>query len=223
MHQTPEPGKLNAHATMSTAGSKVYSTADWSLYEGDVLSVLESGAIPPKSVQCVVTSPPYFQCRQYSGGQLQKEIGQEATPAAFVEVLTKVFSNVKEVLADDGVCWINIGDCIAQKKFEATQDHPAIDKGEQIMIPFMLASSLRRHGWKVMQDVVWAKSNAMPSSSKKRCTPSHEYIFMLTKDSKEYAFDPIPIMTETKIKFKEGQKSPPVGGLKRAGGGVIFR
>lgn len=167
-----------------------------------------------ESVACVVTSPPYFRCRTY--GDSDGEVGRENTPSEFIENLCQVFFAVWRVLRDDGVLWVNIGDSIADKNYGAKAPFPAIYKGEQMMIPTMFALAMRRSGWLVQQDIIWAKTNLMPCSTPKRCTPSHEYIFMFTKGD-TYKFDPEAIMVPAKTNFK-GKKQPPIGGVKRAGG-----
>lgn len=166
------------------------------------------------SVACVVTSPPYFNCRTY--GSDQHEIGREETPYKFIRALCDVLLNIKDILKDDGVVWLNIGDCIAKKNYAEEGTISMIKKGEQMLIPTLFALQARRDGWYVQQDIIWAKTNPMPCSSKKRCTPSHEYIFMLTKQY-DYNFDPSQILVDAKTNYK-GKAQPPIGGVKKSGG-----
>lgn len=183
------------------------------ILEGSCLERLKD--IPDASVQCVVTSPPYFQCRQY--GDDNEEIGREELPGVFIVGLCNVLDEIWRVLKPNGVVWLNIGDSFAKKKYKECTMHPEIKKGEAMLLPFMLATEARRRGWYVQQDVIWAKRNPMPCSTPKRCTPSHEYIWMLTK-SDTYFFDPNSITTPCKTPGYENKALPPVGGKKKAGG-----
>ena len=183
------------------------------IIRGDCREMLPK--IAAGSVQCVVTSPPYFNCRTY--GDDEHEVGREKTPWLFVKEMTEIFAAVRRVLKDDGVVWLNIGDCIAKRNWPAEGNLSGIKKGEQMLIPTLLALELRRDGWYVQQDVIWAKTNPMPSSTPKRCTPSHEYIFMLSK-SETYKFDPEPIMVDAKVDNSKSGVQPPIGGKKKAGG-----
>lgn len=175
----------------------------------------ELDKIPPKSVACIVTSPPYFNCRVY--GDNDVEIGREETPLKFLDNLMTVLCKCKRVLKDNGVLWVNLGDSIAKKNYPAEGGIDTIKKSEQMLIPFLFALRARKEGWFVQQDVIWAKTNPMPSSTPKRCTPSHEYIFMLTK-SDEYTFHPDRIVTEAKSDLSGAASKPKFGGKKRAGG-----
>lgn len=165
------------------------------------------------TVQTCITSPPYFGLRSYlddNHPDKNDEVGLEVTPEQFIENLVEVFRKVKEVLADDGTLWINIGDSYYNyrpgnlsypKQTIATnnQDLPAYSakrntklegykEKDLIGIPWMLAFALRADGWYLRQDIIWNKPNPMPESVKDRCTKSHEYIFLLSKN-KNYYFD----------------------------------
>ena len=160
-------------------------------------------------VQMCVTSPPYYGLRDYGGESSQ--IGQEQTPEEYIEELVKVFREVKNVLADDGTLWINIGDSYYNYRPGKGQSYPkqTVSKTKQdlpdkcnkrgnkldglkekdlIGIPWLLAFALRKDGWYLRQDIIWHKPNPMPESVKDRCTKSHEYIFLLSK-SKNYYYD----------------------------------
>jgi len=144
-----------------------------------------------------------------------QQIGLEETPEEYIERLVKVFREVKRVLRDDGVLWVNIGDSYNASghgrkadgtiSFSEKSSKQATNVGsgiglfkktlvdgckpkDLIGIPWMLAFALRADGWYLRSDVIWAKKNPMPESVKDRCTRSHEYIFMLTKN-KKYWFD----------------------------------
>ena len=154
-----------------------------------------------------VTSPPYYGLRDYGGED--KQIGQEQSPEEYIETMVDVFRKVRDVLADDGTLWLNIGDsyynyrkdgCIPKQSFtNSRQDLPETtprrsnklvgykDK-DLIGIPWMLAFALRADGWYLRQDIIWHKPNPMPESVRDRCTKAHEYIFLLSK-SKYYYYD----------------------------------
>lgn len=167
--------------------------------------------LPDKSVNCCVTSPPYFGLRDYGH---EGQIGLEETPNAFVKKMVEVFREVKRVLKDDGTLWLNIGDSYASyRDGKATPDTTRgsstgtlVAKGsaknrmastfqgsdvkhkDLIGIPWMLAFALRADGWYLRQDIIWHKPNPMPESVRDRCTKAHEYIFLLSK-SQHYYFD----------------------------------
>ena len=164
--------------------------------------------MPDESVQCCVTSPPYFGLRDY-GHPCQ--IGQEETPESFVAAMVEVFREVRRVLKADGTCWLNLGDSYANDTFgqggkskkqssnggtvhnrteaERYRGIPSGFKRKDLMgIPWRVAFALQADGWYLRQDIIWAKPNPMPESVTDRCTKSHEYIFLLSK-SEHYFYD----------------------------------
>lgn len=186
---------------------------------GDVRSRLAD--ITDKSVQCVVTSPPYWGLRDYGH---DGQIGLEQSPKEYVAEMVAVFREVWRVLADDGVLWLNIGDSysgsgkgpagnLGKTHNERHLEHrtggivPEGTKPKDLVgIPWMLAFALRADGWYLRQDIIWAKPNPMPESVTDRCTKSHEYVFMLTKNAKYYfnndaIKEPSANLGSTKIKF----------------------
>jgi len=179
------------------------------IYNMDCLEGLKT--LPNDSVDCCVTSPPYYALRDYG---CEGQIGLEETPEKYIERLTDVFMEVYRVLKPEGTLWLNIGDSYwgggwrnasfnehsgdIQKGSKGTHcgDTMPACKGKQgdykpkdlIGIPWMLAFSLRSAGWYLRQDIIWHKPNVMPEPVKDRCTKSHEYIFLLSK-SERYYFD----------------------------------
>ena len=171
---------------------------------GDCKETLKQ--FPRNSAQMCVTSPPYYGLRDYGGEANQ--IGQEETPEEFIQSLVEVFREVRDVLKDDGVLWLNIGDSYynyrpgtgglpKQTVSRTNQDLPeqcnrrankldGLKEKDLIGIPWMLAFALRADGWYLRQDIIWHKPNPMPESVKDRCTKSHEYIFLLSKNKKYY-------------------------------------
>ena len=180
------------------------------LLPGDAAAVLAGMAAG--SVQCCVTSPPYFQLRRYledghPDGAL--EIGQEATPREFVAALVAVFGAVRRVLRDDGTLWVNIGDSYGSGEVgrhdsvqgreidgkrvtskSTTRQHcnvsTAVRPKSLLLIPHRFAIAMGDDGWICRQDLCWSKPAPMPESVQDRCTRSHEYVFMFTKQPRYY-------------------------------------
>lgn len=167
------------------------------LLEGDVRVILPR--LPSDSVQCVVTSPPYWGLRDYG---IDGQIGLEASMAAFLRSLTGVFAEVRRILKPDGILWLNIGDGFTSgnrgwrapdkknpnRAMNTRPDNPPGLKDKDLLgIPWRLAFALQDDGWYLRSDIVWNKPNAMPESVKDRPTRSHEYLFMFTK-SEHYTY-----------------------------------
>ena len=156
-----------------------------------------------------ITSPPYYGLRDYGGEENQ--IGQEQTPDDFIDQLITVFKEVRNVLSTDGTCWVNLGDSYynyrpgkgqglpKQSVANTKQDLPdvcprrgnrieGLKEKDLIGIPWLFAFAMRKDGWYLRQDIIWHKPNPMPESVKDRCTKSHEYLFLLSKN-KRYYFD----------------------------------
>lgn len=139
------------------------------ILNGDVVEGLKT--LPDASVQCCVTSPPYWKLRNYN---IVGQLGQEKTPEEYVANVVKWADEVKRVLRPDGTFWLNLADTSLDKSL--------------VGIPWMTAFALKASGWKLRQDIIWAKPNPMPESVRDRCTRSHEYIFMFSK-SQKYFYD----------------------------------
>jgi len=163
-------------------------------------------AVKAGSVDCAVTSPPYFGLRDYG---VDGQIGLEQTPEDFVAEMVAVFRGVHRVLRDDGTLWLNLGDSyynyrpgkgqalVKQSVSNTKQDLPdtcarrgnkltGLKEKDLIGIPWRVALALQADGWYLRQDIIWHKPNPMPESVKDRCTKAHEYIFLLTKSPKYY-------------------------------------
>jgi len=166
------------------------------ILKGDAFHVLTR--LPSESVQCVVTSPPYWGLRDYN---TQGQIGLEAALPQYINRLVAVFNGVKRVLKEDGILWLNIGDGYTsgnrgwrapdkKNPARAMKTRPNTPEGlkpkDLLGIPWRLAFALQQDGWFLRSDIIWNKPNAMPESVKDRPTRSHEYIFMLTKSEKYY-------------------------------------
>lgn len=192
---------------------------------GDCRNILPT--LETKSVQCVVTSPPYYNLRDYG---VTSQIGQEATYQEYIENIVDVFREVKRVLKDDGTVWLNLGDSYAgsgqggnfgkNKKLKSMtplKQTPlaGLKKKDLIGIPWRVAFALQEDGWYLRQDIIWHKPNVMPEAVKDRCTKSHEYIFLLSK-SKNYYFDAEAIK-EPVVSIKGNNKTFRNGGVYTKG------
>ena len=189
------------------------------IYNGDALSILKT--LPDCSVDMCVTSPPYYGLRDYG---CDEQIGLEEAPEEYINRLVEVFHEIKRVLKDDGTLWVNIGDSYCGTGDKGNYHDPkniksrngqsiSINKNIQglkhkdmIGIPWMLAFALRADGWYLRQDIIWEKPNPMPESVKDRCTKSHEYIFLLSKNQRYY-FDSAaieePVADSTRSRMKQ--------------------
>lgn len=168
------------------------------LYTDDCELALRT--FPTGSVNCVVTSPPYYGLRDYG---VAGQIGLEESPRVFIDRLVAVFEQVRRVLTDDGTCWVNMGDTYSGGG-RGAYDVKSDNKGQSasrglkrndlfgvkckdlLGVPWMLAFALRDAGWYLRQEIIWAKPNPMPESVRDRCTKSHEQLFLLTKSPRYY-------------------------------------
>jgi DNA modification methylase len=173
---------------------------------GDCRETMRRWANEGVKAQTCVTSPPYYGLRDYGR---DGQIGLEETPEEYIDAMVEVFRCVRDVLADDGTVWLNIGDSyynyrpgkgqalVKQSVANNDQDLPqtcarrgnkleGLKEKDLIGIPWMLAFALRADGWYLRQDIIWHKPNPMPESVQDRCTKAHEYIFLLSKSQKYY-------------------------------------
>ena len=185
------------------------------VFEGNCLERLKD--IPTASINTCITSPPYFNLRDYGE---EEQLGLEDTPEDYVNNLVNVFREVKRVLRDDGTVWLNLGDSYSSGSRKTTKsDSLKINKNyglqrakvnknikpkDLIGIPFRVAFALQEDGWYLRQDIIWHKPNPMPESVTDRCTKSHEYIFLLTKNERYY-YDHIAIKEDAL--YPEGPNS----------------
>jgi len=136
------------------------------LYKADARSL----PIPDNSVDCVVTSPPYWGLRDY--GLDEQGLGLEPTPEEYCANMVEVFREVWRVLKPTGTVWINLGDSYSDK--------------QMVGIPWRVAFALQADGWYLRSDIIWSKPSAMPESVTDRPTKAHEYVFLLTKSPRYY-------------------------------------
>lgn len=156
-----------------------------------------------EKVNMCVTSPPYWGLRNYGS---EDQLGQESSPFEFVKNMVEVFSGVKDILADDGTLWLNIGDTYVGTGSKGSHVDPKNPNGrngqsvalnnkvdglkpkDMIGIPWRLAMALQDAGWYLRSDIIWSKPNQMPSPVTDRPVSSYEHIFLLSK-SKKYFYD----------------------------------
>jgi site-specific DNA-methyltransferase (cytosine-N4-specific) len=183
-----------------------FAEHDITLHQGAAADVLPTLAVG--SVNCVVTSPPYYGLRDYG---VDGQIGLEASPGEYVETLRAVFAEVRRVLADDGVLWLNLGDSYVTHdpggwrqgehlnpggrqaakgsgRNRAGTQAPGIGPKNLLGVPWRVAFALQDDGWTLRNDVIWAKPNAMPESVTDRLSTRYEHVFLFSK-SRRYWFD----------------------------------
>jgi DNA modification methylase len=176
------------------------------IHHGDcreVMAAMEAG-----SVDCCVTSPPYYGLRDYGH---DGQIGLEDSPEEYVAKLVEVFREVRRVLRDDGTLWLNLGDSYwnhspvrksssgaFEKRYTGgkisegagqrrrANGHATLKMKDLIGIPWRVAFALQADGWYLRQDIIWHKPNPMPESVTDRCTKAHEYVFLLSKSARYY-------------------------------------
>ena len=171
---------------------------------GDCRTILPT--LDSQSVQCVVTSPPYYGLRDYG---VDGQIGLERTPDEYVAEMVAVFREVRRVLRDDGTVWLNLGDSYNNFRSQMgpgqmlhgrenlngkpapetrTRGWNGAKEKDLLMMPARVALALQADGWYLRSEIVWAKPNPMPESVTDRPTSAHEKVFLLTK-SHRYFYD----------------------------------
>ena len=171
---------------------------------GDCRTIMEKWKQKQVKVQMTVTSPPYFGLRSYD---CDGQIGLEQRAPEYVKNLVSVFSHVWDLLNDDGVLFVNIGDTYAgfkDGKFSPQSNSNGNQRGlpvsgaphrnkklleldgfkhkELMGIPWRFAFAMQDAGWYLRQDIIWAKPNYTPECVRDRFVRSHEHIFLFTKN-----------------------------------------
>jgi len=173
------------------------------IIQGDSLGVLKT--FPDESVDCVITSPPYWGLRDYG---VDGQLGLEPHFNEYVETLIAIFDEVKRVLKKEGTCWVNLGDTYSGNKEGKTDakvsdylkdtttrlhKKAVIQEKCLCQIPSRFAIAMTDRGWILRNRIIWYKPNAMPSSVRDRFTVDYEDIFFFVKNKKYYfeqQFDP---------------------------------
>jgi DNA modification methylase len=223
--------------------SAYYDDGQVTLHHGDALTVARS--MGTESVNCIVTSPPYYGLRDYGeAGQ----IGAEGSVGEYVANMVTLFHELRRVLADDGTLWVNLGDSYAssggmtgvgpnamvgstlRQAEQRTRPLSGLPVKNLLGVPWRVAFALQADGWILRSEIIWAKPNPMPESVTDRPTKSHETIFLLAKSPK-YFYDaeairesdsghdhPRTVLTGQTSLNPSGGVSGPHTGLRTAGG-----
>ena len=171
---------------------------NFKIYNMDVFEGLKR--IELNSVDCVVTSPPYWNLRDYG---IEGQIGLEKHPKEYIENLVKVFKEIKKVLKLTGSVWLNMGDVYfgswGNMSREQTKDYPKgrppssfpqddvwLQPKQKMLMPHRLAIAMQEDGWILRNEIIWHKPSHMPSSVQDRLTNSFEYLFHFVKKKKYY-------------------------------------
>jgi DNA modification methylase len=187
----------------------------WKILQGDCREVLKT--LPEESINCVVTSPPYWGLRDYG---VDGQLGLEEDPFTYVENLVQVFREVRRALRKDGVVFLNLGDSFAANRSyqvsptkwdslpqgQASQIPVGLKPKDLIGIPWRVAFALQADGWWLRSDIIWHKLAPMPESAHDRPTRAHEYVFLLAK-AEHYYYNAEAI--------KEPASDPGRGGVSR--------
>ncbi|MEM6988895.1 MAG: site-specific DNA-methyltransferase [Myxococcota bacterium] len=178
----------------------------WEVRTGEALA--EIARVPSDSVDCCVTSPPYWRMRDYGHPE---QLGLEDDVADFIGRLADIFDEVRRVLTPAGTCWVNIGDgytragggrdkgCDMGRRYLGTpgRTSPGLKAGDLVGVPWMLAFELRARGWYLRGEQIWAKTNPIPDGARSRPGRSHEHVFLLTKQaSPNYVYNEHAVRTE---------------------------
>ena len=180
--------------------------SDVRIIVGDTRTVLPS--IPDDTFHCVVTSPPYWNLRDY---EHPDALGSEETLAEYVEAVASVFDEVRRVLRPDGSMWLNLGDAWANdSKWGGTGwaslnpgDRPqgrrrsGLKPKDQMFLPHRIAIAMQERKWFFRDTAIWHKSNPLVGSARDRPTHAFEYVFLATKEPR-YWYDDVPTMEAAK-------------------------
>lgn len=179
------------------------STQQWEIVLGDVREEIKR--IPDESVDCCVTSPPYWRMRDYGHAD---QIGLEPSVAEFVDAIASVMDEVRRVLKPEGTAWMNLGDAYIRRgggrttgdmgrRYVGTpgRSSPGLKPGDLAGTPWRVAFECQDRGWWLRSDIVWRKPNALPDGARSRPATAHEYLFLLTKSaSSHYYYDDTAVL-----------------------------
>lgn len=187
--------------------SSARKDAGITIVHGDARHVLQN--LPEASVQCCVTSPPYWGLRDYGH---ESQIGAESTVPAYVASLVGVMREVRRVLREDGTLWLNLGDCYTsggrrsrgpdpRNRARAMRYRAPTPEGlkpkDLVGVPWRVAFALQADGWYLRSEIIWHKPNCQPESVRDRPVLAHETLFLLSK-SKRYYYDKVAVRQPTK-------------------------
>ncbi len=207
------------------------SGIEWSVFEGNAYSVLIG--LPSNTFSCVITSPPYYWLRDY---KVEKQIGQEDTVEGYVNAIASVMDEVKRVLKDDGVLFLNLGDTYYSGKGESQgKDRKsskrrfglrAVDKSgglgiglrpkTVIGIPWRVAIEMTTRGWVLRSPIIWHREHCLPESVKDRPRRSYEYVFMFSKHRRYYFNRTVLEKEEVEDMWTVAARPKPTNGIDTA-------
>jgi DNA modification methylase len=212
-----------------------------SIIHGDSWELAQT--LAPQSIDCVVTSPPYWGLRDYGE---DGQFGLEPTPEQYVSKIVDLFARLRPALRDDCTVWLNLGDSFVPTQTRSNDgltcySVPALHHGKPsvscgvagiadcdsplvaknlVGIPWRVAFALQADGWYLRSEVVWAKPNGMPGSQTDRCTSSHESVFLLSKMPVYWSdFDAIKTPPKEATLVRLAQDVQSQAGSHRANGG----
>ena len=166
---------------------------------GDALNRLQE--LETGSIDCVITSPPYFRLRNY---QHHQQLGLEDTIHGWVNNLLAVTDEIARVLVPTGTLWLNLGDSYS------THQHEGAPRKSLLLGPERLALALTQRGWTLRNKIIWAKTNSIPASVTDRLSCTHEVIYLLTRNPRYYFnLDDIRQPPKTRCTTRNGRPSPP--------------
>ena len=184
--------------TVTEDDAAVESLAKSVLIQGDAYYALD--LLPERSIQTVVTSPPYWSLRDYD---IDNQIGRDESLEEYIGGLVRTFDKVRRVLRTDGTVWLNVGDAYTsgnrryrapdkKNRARAMSVRPPTPDGlkpkDLIGLPWRLAFALQEAGWWLRSEIIWNKPNAHPESVRDRPTKAHETVFLLSKNQ-DYYYD----------------------------------
>lgn len=201
-----------------TTPEPYYRDEQVTLHLGDALDVLRT--LPDTSVDCIVTSPPYYKKRNYN---TPGQYGQETTLPAYVDTLVGVFAEARRVLADHGTLWLNLGDSYSaggqggnrggrlmggahRDLVPARTSTPGFAPKNLLMVPARVAVALQSDGWFLRNEIIWNKINGVPEPVRDRLSSRHEKLYLLTKNPR-YAFD-LDVIREPYVRPDDARLTP---------------
>jgi len=189
------PQKGTPMTTTLTATPQPHGT----IIVGDALNRLQE--LETSSIDCVITSPPYFRLRNY---QHHQQLGLEDTIQGWVNNLLTITDEIARILVPTGTLWLNLGDSYS------THQREGAPRKSLLLGPERLALTLIQHGWTLRNKIIWAKTNSIPSPVTDRLSCTHEVIYLLTRNPRYYFnLDDIRQPPKTRCATRDGHPSPP--------------
>lgn len=227
-------GKLVLRPVKSQMIKPYFTDGRTTLYCGDAFEVLSQ--LKPETVDCCITSPPYYGQRDYG---ISTQIGLEPHPAEYLSNLLRVFIELYKVIKPSGNLWVNLGDTYwsgkgrsggtdkkqKNRRFNRPQDlvgeRPWCSPKQLLLIPHRFAILLQEYGWIIRNDNVWNKPDPIPDPVSDRCARVHEYIFHCVKQ-KRYYYDStiVAVPTSSTTSVRETKPYPSVWNVSVNGSAI---